>query len=179
MSCRCMSVIKWHHPPIVLLCRLRRLLPTEAKAKVDNSLRDLHNASHHMKAEFIFWGSIPRSSPSLEHFRHSSFYFCTNTFKIPCYAAKRPLWACNEQPIPGQLGLGPHLALIVYKGQIKYFFSEGTEEMAICGRNQNMPWAEPKSYTTNSKWCSSVYMGKVLLIHTEELVVLLLAEILF
>ena len=121
-----------------MLCRLRRLLPTEAKAKVDNSLRDLHNASHHMKAEFIFWGSIPRSSPSLEHFRHSSFYFCTNTFKIPCYAAKRPLWACNEQPIPGQLGLGPHLALIVYKGQIKYFFPEGTEEMAICGRNQNM-----------------------------------------
>ena len=138
MSCRCMSVIKWHHPPIVLLCRLRRLLPTEAKAKVDNSLRDLHNASHHMKAEFIFWGSLPPSPPSLEHFRHSSIYFCANTFKIPRYTAKRPLWACNEQPIPGQLGLGPHLALIVYKGQIKYFFSEGTKEMAICGRNQNM-----------------------------------------
>ena len=166
-----MSVIKWHHPPIVLLCRLRRLLPIEAKAKVDNSLQDLHNASHHMKAEFIFWGSLPPSPPSLEHFRHSSFYFWANTFKIPRYTAKRPLWACNEQPIPGQLGLGPHLALIVYKGQIKYFFSEGTEEMAICGRNQNHTLPTPSDV--------AVYMGKVLLIHTEELVVLLLAEILF
>ena len=27
---------------------------------------------------------------------------------------------------------------VVYRGQIKYFFSEGTEEMAICGRDQNI-----------------------------------------
>ena len=27
---------------------------------------------------------------------------------------------------------------VVYRRQIKYFFSEGTEEMAICGRDQNI-----------------------------------------
>ena len=135
MSCR--YVIKGHHPPIALLCRLRRLLSTEAKAKADNSLGDLHNSSHHMKAEFIFWGSIPPSIPSLEHFWHSSFYFSSNIFKIPHYTSDRPQWVCNEQPIPGPLRLDL-IWHVVYRGQIKYFFSEGTEEMAICGRNQNI-----------------------------------------
>ena len=44
----CVVVVKWYHHAIVLLCRLRRLLPTEAKAKVDNSLRDLHNIILHI-----------------------------------------------------------------------------------------------------------------------------------
>ena len=45
--------------------------------------------------------------------------------------------------------------------------------MAICGRNQNHTLPIPSDV--------AVYMGKVLLIcvHTEELVLLLLAEILF
>ena len=136
MSCR--YVIKGHHPPIALLCRLRRLLSTEAKAKVDNSLGDLHNSSHHMKAEFIFWGSIPPSTHSLEHFWHSSFYFSSNIFKIPRYTSDRPQWvnAMNNRYLGhSDWDLIWH---VVYRGQIKYFFSEGTEEMAICGRDQNI-----------------------------------------
>ena len=34
------------------LCRSRRMLSIELKAEVDNVLRDLHNSSHHTKAEF-------------------------------------------------------------------------------------------------------------------------------
>ena len=67
---------------------------------------------------------------------------------------------------------------VVYRGQIKYFFSKGMGKMAI------ILWKEPKydrnqNHTLQTKSDAAVYMGKVLLIHTEELIVLLLAEILF
>ena len=138
MSCR--YVIKGHHPPIALLCRLRRLLSTEAKAKVDNSLGDLHNSSHHMKAEFIFIHSFI-------HYPQAPLVW--STFGTPAFISAQtsskfhatPLTDLNEFAMNNRyLGHSDWDLIwhVVYRGQIKYFFSEGTEEMAICGRDQNI-----------------------------------------
>ena len=134
MSCR--YVIKGHHPPIALLCRLRRLLSTEAKAKVDNSLGDLHNSSHHMKAEFIFWGSIPPSTPSLEllfqlkHLQNSTLHLWQTSMSLQWTT---DTWATRTGTSSGYLWKGP-----------KY------------NQNQNHTLPHPSDV--------AVYMGKVLLI---------------
>ena len=176
----CRYVIKGHHPPILLSyyadwgdCYPLRQRPRWITASEICII--LHII---WKQNSFSGGAYPQAPLVWRTFGTPAFISAQTSSKFHA----TPLTDLNEFAMNNRyLGHSDWDLIwhVVHRGQIKYFFFWGD------GRNGYL-WKEPKydrhqNHTLPIPSHVAVYMGKVLLIcvHTEELVVLLLAEILF